>query len=43
MSDTDAERTPEEKLRAVVRNDKYNEKTRQLARRLLKRRQEGPS
>jgi len=38
---SDGERTPEEKLRAVARNEEYSDRTREIAQRLLKRHQEG--
>lgn len=39
--DPDVRRTPEERLKAVLRRDDINEGTRVVARRALKRRQEG--
>jgi hypothetical protein len=40
-SDPSLERTPEEKLKALLRRDGINDETRRVAREALKRRQEG--
>jgi len=40
-TDPSLERTPEEKLKALLRRDDISEQTREIARRDLERRQEG--